>query len=45
MIKGEPIYYNKLMLGCEEKNLERVLSPTKFFPTRPATFTYSNKST
>ena len=27
----QPIYYDKLILGCEEKNFGRVLPPTKFF--------------
>ena len=28
--RGQDIYYDKLMLGYEEKTLERVLPPTKF---------------
>ena len=47
--KGQPIYHNKLMLGCEEKTLGRVLPPTKFFSNKAALFTYihsnSNYST
>ena len=31
---GQPIYYDKLMLGCEEKTLRRVLPPTKLFSNK-----------
>ena len=32
--RGQPIYYDKTILGCEEKNLGRVLPPAKFFSNK-----------
>ena len=42
--KGQPIYYDKLVLGCEEKTLGRVLLTTKFFSNKAteSLFTYLN---
>ena len=34
MTKGATNYYDKLMLGCEEKTHGRVLPPTKFFSNK-----------
>ena len=36
MAKGQPmaIYYDKLMLKCEQKNIGRVLLPTMFFSNK-----------
>ena len=39
---GQHIYYDKLMLGCEEKIIEECHLLPSSFPTRPATFTHSN---
>ena len=40
--RGQLIYYDKLMLGCEEKILKECHLLPSSFPTRPATFTLSN---
>ena len=43
MAKGaQPIHYDKLTLGCEEKNLGSLLPPTKFF-SRKASNIYTKQ--
>ena len=41
---GQSIYYDELMLRCEEKNLGRVLPSIRFFSNKASTFTHSNSN-